>query len=173
MPGSGPSSSELFYPTQLQGLLFPWQRAGRAPRPHAWRRSHSPPPARWHLRQHVAKGNVRISGLLGVRGCSKHRAAPGQGKADSEGSSDHGNEPCLASRIPSPRPRKVSWVPVPPVQSRSTQGCQSQMGLHCPYMGLPNTAQEDRVWPRDVSPDWSYGAAAVPTGLPPLSLVGG
>lgn len=60
----------------------------------------------------------------------------------------------------------------PPMQSRSTQGHQSQVGLHCPYMGLPKTARKDRAWPRDVSPDWSYGAAAVPTGLLPLSLVG-
>lgn len=45
----------------------------------------------------------------------------------------------------------------PPMQSKSTQGYQSQVGLHCPYMGLPKTAREDRAWSRDVSPDVILG----------------
>lgn len=53
------------------------------------------PPARWHLRQHVAKGNVGISRLLGVEGCRGLQGAQGStwaGEADSGVSVDHGNE---------------------------------------------------------------------------------
>ena len=87
--GWGPSarlwamSSGLFSPHSAPRPCLPLTEGWQSPRPHAWRRSHSPLPARWHLRQHVATGNVSISGFLGTEGCSECRAAPGWEEADS------------------------------------------------------------------------------------------
>lgn len=115
--------SELCSPHSARsGAWFPPPTGLAEPPPPAQQRSHSPQPARWHLRQHVAKGNGGISGLLGMEGCCEHRATPGQGEANSRAFSDQGIEPCPALTVTQLWSQRTSWVLIPQAVPAGAQG---------------------------------------------------
>ena len=161
-PDTAPQSSSLL---SACGFLPP-----PLPLPAPGRGVPAPPPlARWPLRQHVAKGDVRTAGRRGHGGLWHVQGSPWAG-GRFQASVDHGNQQIPEAVLslgdnsgPSSQEDLMgTWPargPSPPCSPADTRGPSLSP------CGAVQAAQEARAQPSHASPGGSCGTAAMP-GVP-------